>query len=125
VKLVVHDGAAQVKVEVSPVLRGTVYAPMPRQTTPAVQADYGFAEVPVLALPDLYDVRLFLAQNRLDREVVVAFLVYLSHGRPLHEVLRPDLKPLAREFESAFVGMTAQPVTLTDLKQGGVDRGVA
>ncbi|PIG97485.1 nucleotidyl transferase AbiEii/AbiGii toxin family protein [Deinococcus sp. UR1] len=135
VKLVVHDGAAQVKVEVSPVLRGTVYAPMPRQTTPAVQARFGFVEVPVLALPDLYagklvaaldrqhprdlyDVRLFLAQNRLDREVVVAFLVYLiSHGRPLHEVLRPNLKPLAREFESAFVGMTAQPVTLTDLEQ--------
>lgn len=51
VKLVVHDGAAQVKVEVSPVLRGTVYAPMPRQTTPAVQAAFGFVEVPVLALP--------------------------------------------------------------------------
>lgn len=135
VKLVVHDGATQVKVEVSPVLRGTVYAPMPRQTTPAVQARFGFVEVPVLALPDLYagklvaaldrqhprdlyDVRLFLAQNRLDREVVVAFLVYLiSHGRPLHEVLRPNLKPLAREFESAFVRMTAQPVTLTDLEQ--------
>lgn len=134
VKLVVNDRDVQVKVEVSPVLRGTVYAPVTRQTTPAVQARFGFAEVPVLALPDLYagklvaaldrqhprdlyDVRLFLAQGRLSREVIVAFLVYLiSHGRPIHEVLRPNLKPLAREFETAFTGMTVDPVTLEDLE---------
>lgn len=83
VKLVVSDLDVQVKLEVSPVLRGTVYPPELRQTTPAVQARFGFAEVPVLALPDLYagklvaaldrqhprdlyDVRLFLAQGRLS-----------------------------------------------------------
>lgn len=115
-------------------LRGTVYDSELRQTTPAVQARFGFAEVPVLALPDLYagklvaaldrqhprdlfDVRLFLEQGRLSREVVVAFLVYLvSHGRPLHEVIRPNLKPLAREFDLAFAGMTAEPVTLEELE---------
>lgn len=138
VKLVVGDGTSRVKVEVSPVLRGTVYDPVLRQTTPAVQTRFGFAEVPVLALPDLYagklvaaldrqhprdlyDVRLFLAQGRLDREVVVAFLVYLiSHGRPLHEVLRPNFKPLAGEFASAFVGMTVESVTLEELEKARV-----
>lgn len=134
VKLVVGNGEVQVKVEVSPVLRGTVYDAERRQTTPAVQARFGFVEVPVLALPDLYagklvaaldrqhprdlfDVRLFLQQGRLTREVVVAFLVYLvSHGRPLHEVLRPNLKSLEREFDLAFTGMTAEPVTLKELE---------
>ncbi|MFC5849250.1 nucleotidyl transferase AbiEii/AbiGii toxin family protein [Deinococcus petrolearius] len=135
VKLVVGDGAVQIKVEVSPVLRGTVYDAEPRQTTAAVQARFGFAQVPVLALPDLYagklvaaldrqhprdlfDVRLFLQQGLLGREVVGAFLVYLiSHGRPLHEVLRPNLKPLAQEFNTAFVGMTTETVTLADLEE--------
>lgn len=134
VKLVISDGSVQVKVEVSPVLRGTVYEPVRRQTTPAVQARFGFVEVPVLALPDLYagklvaaldrqhprdlfDVQLFLQQGRLNRDVMLAFVVYLiSHGRPLHEVLRPTFKPLAREFDTAFAGMTAEPVTLAQLE---------
>jgi predicted nucleotidyltransferase component of viral defense system len=112
VKLVVWDRSVQIKVEVSPVLRGTVYPPERRQPSPEVQARFGFAEVPVLALPDLYagklvaaldrqhprdqyDLRLFLQQARLTREVVLAFLVYLvSHGRPLHEVLRPRFKDI-------------------------------
>lgn len=139
VKLVVSDGDVQVKVEVSPVLRGTVYPPILRQTTPSVQSRFGFAEVPVLALPDLYagklvaaldrqhprdlyDVRLFLAQDRLSREVVLAFLVYLiSHGRPMDEVLRPNFKDLSREYNAAFVGMTVEDVSLAALEQARVD----
>lgn len=138
VKLVVGDGDVQVKVEVSPVLRGTVYPPGLRRTTPAVQGRFGFVEVPVLALPDLYagklvaaldrqhprdlyDVQLFLAQGRLTREVVLAFLVYLiSHGRPPHEVLRPHFKELAREYTMAFVGMTVEEVPLAVLEKARV-----
>lgn len=64
VKLVVRDRSVQVKVEVSPVLRGTVYPPELRQPGPEVQARFGFAEVPVLALPDLYAGKLALALDR-------------------------------------------------------------
>lgn len=138
VKLVVGGGEAQVKVEVSPVLRGTVSAPQVRQTTPAVQARFGFAEASVLALPelyagklvaaldrqhprDLYDVRLLLAQGELSRETLLAFLVYLiSHGRPLDEVLRPNFKDLAAEFNRAFVGMTVDEVPLAALEQARI-----
>lgn len=132
-KLVVSDRQVQVKVEVSPVLRGTVHTPERRRVRPAVEDRFGFAEVPVLALPDLYagklvaaldrqhprdlfDVHHFLRQSRLDRETVAAFLVYLvSHDRPLHEVLKPGLKDIEREYNAAFVGMTVEPVPLETL----------
>lgn len=143
VKLVVGDGTAQVKVEVSPVLRGTVFPPELRQTMPAVQARFGFAETWVMALPevyagklvaaldrqhprDLYDVRLFLDQRRLEREVMLAFLVYLvSHGRPLHEVLRPNFKVLDTEYSRAFVGMTVDEIPLAALEAARADLVVA
>ena len=139
VKLIVRDRSVQIKVEVSPVLRGTVYPPERRQPSPEVQARFGFAEVPVLALPDLYagklvaaldrqhprdlyDVRLFLEQERLTHEVRLAFLVYLvSHGRPLHEVLRPRFKDIRGEYEQAFRGMTVNEVPLEALEQSRVD----
>jgi predicted nucleotidyltransferase component of viral defense system len=129
----------QVKVEVNPVLRGTVYPPERRQPSPEVQAHFGFAEVPVLAVPDLYagklvaaldrqhprdlyDVRLFRQQARLTREVHLAFLVYLiSHDRPLHEVLRPRFRDIQDEFERAFRGMTVDEVPLAALEQARVD----
>lgn len=135
IKLVVSDGKAQVKVEVSPVLRGAAFAPEPRQTSPAVQARFGFAEIPVLALPDLYagklvaaldrqhprdlfDVHHFLQQGLYSRDVHLAFLVYLiSHGRPIHEVLRPNFKDIQGEYERAFKGMAEEDLPLTALAQ--------
>ncbi|MEP5436811.1 MAG: nucleotidyl transferase AbiEii/AbiGii toxin family protein, partial [Paracoccaceae bacterium] len=45
-----------------------------------------------------------------------AFIVYLlSHDRPMHEVIAPTRKDIAREFERAFAGMTDVPVALDDL----------
>lgn len=139
IKLVVSDGRAQVKVEVSPVLRGAVFPAEVRQTSPAVQARFGFAEVPVLALPDLYagklvaaldrqhprdlfDVHHFLGQGLYTREVHLAFLVYLiSHGRPIHEVLRPNLKDIRGEYDRAFKGMAEEDIPITTLEQARSD----
>jgi predicted nucleotidyltransferase component of viral defense system len=138
VKLAVSDARVQVKVEVAPVLRGTVHPPERRRTRPAVEARFGYAEVPVLALPDLYagklmaaldrqhprdlyDVHLFLEQGRLDTATVQAFLVYLiSHNRPLHEILRPRLKDVSQDYDRAFVGMTVEPVPLPVLEAGRI-----
>ncbi|HEX2864259.1 MAG TPA: nucleotidyl transferase AbiEii/AbiGii toxin family protein [Deinococcales bacterium] len=139
VKLVVGDGRVLVKVEVNPVLRGSVYPPERRAARPAVQERFGFAEVLTLAEPDVYagklvaaldrqhprdlfDARLFLEQERFTRPVFDAFLVYLvSHPRPMHELLRPHLKPLRGEFEQAFAGMSARAVSLKDLEETRAD----
>lgn len=133
-KLVVRIGGVQIKIEVTPVLRGTVYDPAVTSVVPAVEDAFGFAEMQVVSFADLYagkivaafdrqhprdlfDVRGLLANEGVDDALRRAFLVYLiSHNRPMAEVLAPTRKPLREEFERGFVGMTKESVTLAELE---------
>lgn len=133
-KLVVRVGGVQIKIEVTPVLRGTVYDPAMTSVVPAVEDSFGFAEMQVVSFADLYagkivaafdrqhprdlfDVRGLLANEGVDDALRRAFLVYLiSHNRPMAEVLAPTRKPLGEEFERGFVGMTEEPITFTELE---------
>jgi predicted nucleotidyltransferase component of viral defense system len=133
-KLVVRAGSAQIKIEVTPVLRGTVFPGQLTAVAPAVEAEFGFAEVNLVSFADLYagkivaaldrqhprdlfDVRELLADEGVDDdELRRAFLIYMvSHGRPMAEVLAPPRKDISREFERGFQGMTAEPVALEEL----------
>jgi len=133
-KLVVRVGGVQIKIEVTPVLRGTVYDPAVTSVVPAVEDAFGFAEMQVVSFADLYagkivaafdrqhprdlfDVRGLLANEGVDDALRRAFLVYLiSHNRPMAEVLAPTRKPLREEFERGFVGMTEEPIPLPELE---------
>lgn len=44
-RILVRRGRSQVKVEVSPVLRGTLHPPQERDVVEAVEDEYGFAAV--------------------------------------------------------------------------------
>ena len=130
--LVRHDGV-QVKIEVTPVLRGCVYVPELRRVAPSVEAAFGFAEIRVVSFADLYagkivaaldrqhprdlfDVRDLLANEGIDDDIRRAFVVYLlSHNRPMAEILAPARKSIATEFERVFDGMTAQPIFIEEL----------
>ncbi|SFD71971.1 Nucleotidyl transferase AbiEii toxin, Type IV TA system [Bosea sp. CRIB-10] len=132
-KLVVRSGSAQIKIEVTPVLRGCVFEPEMRPVSPNVEDEFGFAEMRIVSFPDLYagkivaaldrqhprdlfDVRDLLANEGIDEALRRAFLVYLiSHDRPMAEVLAVRRKDIAAEFERGFVGMTRQPVDLDQL----------
>ena len=133
-KLIVRSGGVQIKIEVTPVLRGTVYDPAIRSVVPAVEDAFGFAEMQIVSFADLYagkivaaldrqhprdlfDVRDLLANEGIDDELRRAFLVYLiSHNRPMAEVVVPSRKQLAEEFRRGFVGMTPEPVALAALE---------
>lgn len=123
----------QIKVEVSPVLRGCVYDPEIRSVSPRIQREFGFAEMQVASFPDLYagkivaaldrqhprdlfDVRELLANEGVDRALREAFVAYLvSHGRPMIELLVPNRREIRDEFHRGFSGMTDEPVSLDDL----------
>ena len=123
----------QIKIEVTPVLRGCVYQPELRRVAQAVEEAFGFAEMPVVSFADLYagklvaaldrqhprdffDVRDLLRNEGIDDALRRAFLVYLiSHDRPMHEVLRATRKNISGEFLRGFSGMTEKPVTLEEL----------
>jgi predicted nucleotidyltransferase component of viral defense system len=132
-KLVVRSNGAQIKIEVTPVLRGCVFEPEMRKVSPKVEDEFGFAEMRIVSFPDLYagkivaaldrqhprdlfDVRDLLASEGIDEALRRAFLIYLiSHDRPMAEVLAVRRKDIAAEFERGFIGMTRQPVELDDL----------
>lgn len=133
-KLIVRASGVQIKIEVTPVLRGAVYDPVVMSVVPAVEDAFGFAEMQVVSFADLYagkivaafdrqhprdlfDVRGLLANEGVSDELRRAFLVYvISHNRPMAEVLAPTRKPLREEFARGFAGMTQEPVALADLE---------
>jgi len=132
-KLLIRHAGVQIKVEVTPVLRGTVYLPEQRSVMPAVEDEFGYAEVQLVSQADLYggkicaaldrqhprdlfDIKLLLKNEGISRETFKAFLVYLiSHNRPMSELLLPHEKDIADVFAHHFDGMTRDPVTLDEL----------
>jgi hypothetical protein len=131
--LVVSEGTSSIKIEVSPVLRGTVFEPKVLAVSEAVQERFGFAEMQVVSMPDLYagkiaaaldrqhprdlfDVHFLFENGGIDEDLFRAFLVYLvSHDRPAVELLDPNLQDLAAQYDEEFVGMTVEAVTLDTL----------
>jgi len=134
-KLVVQTPQAQVKIEVTPVLRGCVYEPEPRVASERVEAEFGSADISVVSFADLYagkivaaldrqhprdlfDVRDLLESEGIDDALRTAFIVYLiSHGRPFAEILDPTRRDISYEFEHGFSGMTETPVTQKELEE--------
>ena len=133
-KLVVGARGAVIKVEPNATLRGSVYPPSVRRTTPTVETEFEQSvSVSVLSEADLYggklvaaldrqhprdlfDTKLSLAEGLTD-EVRMAFVVYLaSHGRPISEILDPALKPLQKLFDGEFAGMTRAEFTCRELE---------
>ena len=132
-RLVAQQGRAQIKIEVTPVLRGCVFAPELCKVSPSVEEQFGFAEMRVVSFADLYagkivaaldrqhprdlfDVRDLLANEGISDDLRRAFIVYLiSHDRPISEVLNARRKDITVEFAENFEGMTTGPVTLDEL----------
>ncbi|UWU12970.1 nucleotidyl transferase AbiEii/AbiGii toxin family protein [Rhizobium sullae] len=132
-KLMVQGTDAQIKIEVTPVLRGCVFEPEARAVSPTVEDAFGFVEMQVVSFSDLYagkimaaldrqhprdlfDVRDLFANEGISDDLRRAFIVYLiSHDRPISEVLVPRRKDIAQEFAQGFDGMTAEPVVLDAL----------
>ena len=130
-KLVVRTkDRVQIKIEVTPVLRGCVYDPVPLSVVPKAEDIYGFAEIKVLSFADIYagkiiaaldrqhprdlfDVHQLLENEGITDDLRTALIVYLvSHDHSPHSLLDPVLRDISRDFEQNFVGMTAEDITL-------------
>ncbi len=132
-RLIVRQGDVQIKIEINPVMRGCVYEPAVMSVAEKVEAAFGYAETQVVSKADLYagklmaaldrqhsrdlfDVRDLLANEGVNDELRRAFIIYLiSHDRPMSEILRPNLKDIADEYERGFAGMTEESVPLDAL----------
>jgi hypothetical protein len=138
-KLFIRANDVQIKIEVTPVLRGCVYEPATMSVSPRAEDEFGFAEIQVVSFPDLYagkivasldrqhprdlfDVRDLLANEGISDELRKAFIVYLlSHNRPMAEVLAPVRLDIAAEFDRGFAGLTETTVSLDELLKARED----
>lgn len=133
-RLIVKQGDAQIKIELSPVLRGTVFPEKSREVTEKVEEQFGYVEMPVVSLADLYagklcaaldrqhprdlfDVKFLLENEGLSQDLRKTFLVYLiSHNRTMAELLRPTRKELQATYDNEFIRMAQIDVPLEELE---------
>lgn len=132
-RLFISQGADRIKIELSPVLRGSVLPEELREVSPAVEEQFGYVEMQLLSFPDLYagkicaaldrqhprdlfDVKLLLESEGLTEDLVRTFLAYLiSHNRTMAELLQPTRKNIAGIYEGEFVRMSQVEVSLDEL----------
>lgn len=128
-------GINPVKIEPNTILRGTLYPIVRRDLSKIVEDEFqlNLIDVPMLSLADLYagkmvaaldrqhprdlfDIKVLFDNEGLTDNIRKAFIVYLiSHDRPIHEILRPNLKNINNIFEMEFLGMTSAPIALNVL----------
>lgn len=133
-KLVIRTkDRVQIKIEVTPVLRGCVYEPVMMPVSQTVEDDFGFAKINVLSFADLYagkimaaldrqhprdlfDVHHLLGNEGISDELRNAIIVYLiSHDHSPHSLLAPVLRDITQEFEQNFMGMTREDIGFATL----------
>jgi predicted nucleotidyltransferase component of viral defense system len=132
-RLQLQSRTTQIKIEVSPVTRGTVGPPRLMRVTDPVEDQFGFAETQIVSFEDLYagklvaaldrqhprdlfDVSLLYEHEGLTDPLFRTFLAYVaSSSRPLHEIIDPNLHEIDRAFAQEFDGMTVEHVPLEHL----------
>lgn len=138
-KLQVEKNGVRIKIEASPVTRGTVREPSVLSVSARVEEEFGFAETSVVHLDDLYAGKLCAALDRqhprdffdvrglLDNEgigdtLMDVFIVYLiSSNQPISKLLQPNLIDIERIYAEQFVGMPIEPVLLEVLEATRVE----
>ncbi|MCA1805821.1 MAG: nucleotidyl transferase AbiEii/AbiGii toxin family protein [Xanthomonadaceae bacterium] len=134
-RLQVSGGGVSIKIEVSPVLRGSVLNARELPVRDSIADQFGYIETRVLAQEELYagklvaaldrqhprdlfDVMLLLENEGITPELMDMFVIYLiSSNRPIAELLAPHLQPLQPVFDQQFLGMSLHPVTVDELEK--------
>jgi len=127
------NNSTSIKIEVNYVWRGLLNAPVALDIQDNVADRFGFAEIHVVSMPDLYggkicaamdrqhprdffDVKLLLEDSGITKDIYYGTLAYmLGHPRPMAEILDPRWKDIRQPYANEFAGMTSTPVTLDQL----------
>jgi predicted nucleotidyltransferase component of viral defense system len=134
-RLIVSQDEIRIKVELSPVIRGTVFSEVRMEVVEEVEREFGYVEMQVASLPDLYagklcaaldrqhprdlfDVKFLLENEGLTDNLRKTFLIFLiSHQRPMSELLAPNRKDISEIYETEFKQMAEVDVPLEQLEE--------
>jgi predicted nucleotidyltransferase component of viral defense system len=135
VKLVAMQNSASVKIEVTPVLRGSVYPPEFQELSAKATETFGYAKISVLSFEDLYagkicaaldrqhprdlyDVHWLLEHEGISERLKNAFLVYLmEHNRPMAELLSPQTQEIDALYREELDGMSYEPIDIEQIRE--------
>lgn len=134
-RVIVRKKSTTVKIELSPVLRGTIFEPRMMSVVQSVEDMFGYAHMPVVSFEDLYagkicaaldrqhprdlfDIKFLLENEGISDLLRKAVLVYLvSHNKPFEELLSPRFKDLSGLFNGEFAGMTQEFSSIIELER--------
>lgn len=124
---------AGVKIEVNPVLRGTIHPVRVISIRPEAERRLGFARMQVLSEEDLYggklvaaldrqhprdlfDAKLLMEGSGISEGVLHGFLLYLAgHKGVMAHTLEPRSRDIAELHRTQFDGMTEQTASVEEL----------
>ena len=135
-KLFVSNTDVQIKIEPNFILRGSLFPVKKIKLCEKASAEFEMeVSVNCLSIEDVYGEKicaaldrqhprdLFDIKNLFDNEGITeglkdTFIFYLiSHNRPIHELLNPNLKDISSIYESEFKNMAEVKVELIELNK--------
>ncbi len=132
-RIQIYGKDAVIKIEVTPVLRGSIHPVATNKLSPTVEEVFGAAKMRLLHFSDLFagkicaaldrqhprdlfDVKHLLSNEGITEDLKNCFLVYLiSHSRPMAELLDPSPKDIQEMYKNEFIGMTREEITIEEL----------
>lgn len=131
-KVIVSNQVASIKIEPNYTIRGCVYPPTVRRVCRKVEREYGYTEMSIVSVPelfggkicaaldrqhprDLFDIQGLFSLVEQDANLIKGFLIMiLGHNRPIHELLNPQAREQSEIFEKEFIGMTDMDFSYRD-----------
>ena len=134
-KLTCQSSSAQIKIEVNTIIRGHVIPPRIMDIAKSVETEFQkFVTMAVVSHAelfggkicaaldrqhprDLFDIHQLFEHEAFTDEIRLGFIAMLiSHSRPIHELIRPNLLDQRTVFQHQFTGMTFTAFSYEDYK---------
>ncbi len=124
-KLTCQSPSAQIKIEVNTIIRGHVFPPRIMDISKSVETEFKkFVSINVLSHAelfggkicaaldrqhprDMFDIHQLFEHEEYTPDIRLGFMTMLiSHSRPIHELINPNLLDQKTVFQHQFTGMT-------------------
>lgn len=134
-KIICSNQYAKIKIEPNYIIRGYIEKPEILEVCENVEDEFGYAQIQVVSKKELYggkicaafdrqhprdlfDIKELIERDGINEELVKGFIaMLLSHDKPLHETLNPNIKNQTEIFEKQFQGMTNKKFSYIEHEQ--------
>lgn len=134
-KIICSNQHAKIKIEPNYIIRGYIEKPEILEVCENVEDEFGYVQIQVVSKKELYggkicaaldrqhprdlfDIKELIERDGINEELVKGFIaMLLSHDKPLHETLNPNIKNQTEIFEKQFQGMTNKKFSYIEHEQ--------